>query len=112
MVDGVSHVGPIVVCWMTHDSLAHSLTPARLAAVRGPPFQPSTRFLRCANSDVPDGDGQTLSAMFRYRPPDDVVVFGALPRNFLKNRSIRASVYSQRLCSIDSCVSSGKTMSS
>ncbi len=44
--------------------------------------------------------------------PDGVVVFGAPPRNFLKNCSMRSSVYSQRLCSIDSCVSSGKTMSS
>ena len=36
----------------------------------------------------------------------------APPRNFLKNCSMRSSVYSQRLCSIDSCVSSGKTISS
>ena len=38
--------------------------------------------------------------------------YSCLPRNFFRNVSMRPSVYIQRLCSIDSCVSSGNTISS
>jgi hypothetical protein len=59
-----------------------------------------------------DSGQRTADSEIKSHLPLLVIALPPPPRCFRKNASIRSSVYIQRLCSIDSCVSSGNTISS